>query len=221
MRVITNNLRTILLAVLMLTVYSSAYAEDNEVCAPFKDADIDQNMLALMLRAAKDGDLYRIRPGSSRMGFCVNSPMGEVKAQFRKFNGGLALSDFKQQGASLVRIDVDSLETDSGFIKMMMKSESFFDSEQFPNIIFVSTGIEWMSDKKGVLKGDLTMHGVTKPIAFYVELKKIKTESGEEMLTVKATTSVQRSEFGMYTLSPAVDDRVSLCMSIDAFKHQS
>jgi len=212
-------MKPVLLGTLMLAASVSAHAKD-DVCAPFKDANIDQGILSLMLQAAADGDLYRIKPGSSKMGFCVNSPLGEVKAEFRNFNGGLALDDFMQQGASLVRIEVDSLETDSGFIETMLKSESFFDTEQYPDIIFVSTGIEWMADKKGVLKGDLTMHGVTKAIAFYVELKKTETDYGVETVTVKATTTVQRSEFGMFTLSPLVDDRVSLCMSLDAYRHE-
>ncbi len=220
MRTIINNMKPVLVGTLMLAASVSAHAKD-DVCAPFKDAEIDQNMLSLMLQAATDGDLYRIKPGSSKMGFCVNSPVGEVKAQFRTFKGGLALDDFMHQGASLIRIDVDSLETDSGFIEAMLKSESFFDTEQYPDIIFVSTGIEWMSDNKGVLKGDLTMHGVTKAVAFYVELKKTETEYGVETVTVKATTTVQRSEFGMHTLSPMVDDRVSLCMSIDAYRHET
>ncbi|RKZ70172.1 MAG: hypothetical protein DRQ44_01460 [Gammaproteobacteria bacterium] len=219
MRIIINNMKPVLLGTLMLAASVSAHAKD-DVCAPFKDANIDQGILSLMLQAAADGDLYRIKPGSSKMGFCVNSPLGEVKAEFRNFNGGLALDDFMQQGASLVRIEVDSLETDSGFIETMLKSESFFDTEQYPDIIFVSTGIEWMADKKGVLKGDLTMHGVTKAIAFYVELKKTETDYGVETVTVKATTTVQRSEFGMFTLSPLVDDRVSLCMSLDAYRHE-
>ena len=220
MRIILNNIKATLLSIFILGVSVSAHAKD-DVCAPFKDADIDQEMLSLMLQAATDGDLYRIKPGSSKMGFCVISPVGEVKAQFRTFKGGLALNDFMHQGASLVRIDVDSLETNSGFIESMLKSESFFDTEQYPDIIFVSTGIEWMSNNKGVLKGDLTMHGVTKAVAFYVELKKTETEYGVENVTVKATTTVQRSEFGMHTLSPMVDDRVSLCMSIDAYRHDA
>ncbi len=219
MRIIINNMKPVLLGTLMLAASVSAHAKD-DVCAPFKDADIDPGMLSLMLQAATDGDLYRIKPGSSKMGFCVNSPLGEVKAEFRNFKGGLALDDFMQQGASLVRIEVDSLETDSGFIETMLKSESFFDTEQYPDIIFVSTGIEWMADKKAVLKGDLTMHGVTKAVAFYIELEKTETDYGVETVTVKATTTVQRSEFGMHTLSPMVDDRVSLCMSLDAYRHE-
>jgi polyisoprenoid-binding protein YceI len=224
MTIITYIKKFILLSILLSAASMPAFAEiadapDGDLCAPFKDSSIDQSMVALMLKAATDGDLYRVKPGTSKMGFCINSPVGVVEAEFHNFQGGLALNDFMEQGTSLIHIDVDSLETDSGMVEMMLKSESFLDSEQFPEITFVSTGIEWIEGEKGVLKGNLTMHGVTKPVAFYVDLK--KSETGDETVTVKATTTIQRSEFGMYTLSPMVDDRVSLCMTIDAYKYQS
>jgi len=211
----------LLLLGLMLSLSAHAYADEGTVCAPFKDAQVDQSMLTMMLKAAKDGDLYRIKPGSSKMGFCVNSPVGVVKAEFLDFKGGLALKGANKQGGVMIHIAADSLEADSFIIEAMLKGESFFDSELFPSILFVSTGFEWITDNKGVFKGDLTMRGVTKTVAFYVELKKTQTEQGEELVTVKANTTIQRSEFNMYTLSPMVDDRVSLCMTIDAYKHRS
>ena len=222
MTIFTKTIKTALLGVI-LGVFMSApvFAEDDQVCAPFEDSHVDKNLLASMLKAAEDGHLYRIKPDSSKMGFCINSPLGKVEAEFLNFKGGLALQDTQQQGTALVSIEVDSLETDSVLIETMLKGESFFNAEEFPEIIFVSTGVEWINDKKAVLKGDLTMHGITKAVAFYLDMKKAKTAQGEEILTVKATTSIQRSEFGMHTLSPMVDDRVSLCMSIDAYKYQS
>jgi polyisoprenoid-binding protein YceI len=221
MTTITKNIKSALLGLILgAGVSVSVHANDEEVCAPFKDSQIDENLLTMMLQAANEGHLYRIKPGTSKMGFCVNSPLGKVEADFRDFKGGLALKDAKQQGTAMVKIEVDSLETDSALIESMLKSESFFDTEQYPDILFISTGFEWISDEKAVLKGNLTMHGITKPVAFYVDITKAKSEPGEEILTVKATTTIQRSEFGMYTLSPIVDDRVSLCMTIDAYKHQ-
>jgi polyisoprenoid-binding protein YceI len=206
---------------LIMIISLPVFAGDEDLCAPFKDAKIDQNLLSLMLQAAHDGDLYRIKPGSSKMGFCVDSPLGKVEGAFRDFMGGLALKDAKQQGTALVTINVDSLETDSALVESMLKSESFFDSEQHPEILFVSTGMEWINNEKAIIKGNLTLHGVTKPVAFYMVLQKVKSEQGEETLSVKATTTIQRSEFGMYTLSPLVNDRVSLCMMIDAYRYKS
>ena len=222
MTIFTKTIKAALLGLILgVTLSVPVHAAEEQVCAPFEDTHVDKNLLASMLQAAEDGHLYRIKPDTSKMGFCINSPLGKVEAEFLSFKGGLALQDSKQQGTALVSIDVDSLETDSALIEAMLKSESFFDTEQFPEIIFVSTGVEWINDNKAVLKGELTMHGITKAVAFYLDMKKAKSAQGEEILTVKATTSIQRSEFGMYTLSPMVDDRVSLCMSIDAYKYQS
>ena len=205
---------------LMLSMPVFAHAEDETLCSPFKNAMIDPGKIAMMLEAAKDGDLYRIRPDSSSMGFCVNSPLGVTKGEFKDFQGGLALKKANEQGRVMVNIAVDSLKVDSRIVEAMLKGNSFFDSEQFPDIIFVSTGFEWITDNKAVFKGDLTMHGVTKSVAFYVDMTNVKTVQGEEVITVKATTAIQRSEFNMHTLTSMVDDRVSLCMTIDAYKYK-
>ena len=209
------------LASMLLVLSTPVVAVDDNICQPFEDAQVDKSLISQMLRAADDGYLYRIKQGSSRMGFCVNSPLGVVEAEFKNFSGGLALKDTGEDGHALVTIEVDSLDTDSFVIESMLKSESFFDSEVYPEILFVSSGIEWIGQKRAVLKGNLTMHGVTKEVAFYVDMFEAKNGGGEDVLTVKATTTIQRSEFGMYTLSPVVDDRVSLCMSIDAERYQA
>jgi len=218
MTTLFKNLRISLLGSLLI-FSASTYAEDDRLCAEFENSHVDENILGAMLQAAEDGNLYRIKPGSSRMGFCINSPMGVVEAEFKNFTGGLAMKDKDQQGSALVSIDVDSLETDSALIGAILKGESFFDTEQYPDILFVSSGVEWLSPKKAILKGELTMRGLTKTVAFYVDFVDTRSESNDEIITVKATTTIQRSEFGMYTLSSMVDDRVSLCMTIDAYKY--
>ena len=117
----------------------------------------------------------------------------------------------------MLAIDVDSLETDAGFIKRLLKSDDFFNVNDFPEVVFVSTGFEWMSDTKAVLKGELTMHGVTKPVGFYVEIFQIDGGLGDPgRILVKATTTVLRSEFGMTSLPSMVNDKVNLCMSVEA-----
>lgn len=201
-------------------ITSTTYAEEIELCEPFKDANIDSHLLSTMLQAAEDGYLYRIKPESSMMKFCVDSPLGMVQARFKNFNGGLALTQSDNDSPAMIILNVDSLESDSIIIEAMLKSEIFFDSEQYPNILFVSSGIEWINKTKGVIKGELTLHGVTKTIAFYVNIKKTQSDSGSDIISIVATTTIKRSEFGMYTLYPIVDDRVNLCMSVDAYRHR-
>ena len=216
-----NSFKNILLGAAFMLASGATVASENDLCEPFKNAQVDTGLLSAMLQAAEKGDLYRIQAGTSKMGFCVDSPLGIVEAQFGSFKGGVALQQEATQQAALVSIDVASLKTDSGFIEAMLKSESFFDIEQYPEILFVSTGFEWLTEEKAILKGNLTLHGVTREVAFYVELSKIKAEPGEDRIMVKATTTIQRSEFGMYTLSPVVSDRVNLCMSVDAYRYRA
>ena len=204
-------------SMLLLTIFMTpvVFAEGGEICAPFKNASIDQSLISRMLNAAEDGYLYQIKTNTSQMGFCVDSPIGLVTGNFKNFNGGMALEGVKSQ--AMVKIDVASLETDGVLIDSLLKSDKFFDVENYPDLIFVSSGFEWLSDSEAVIKGELSMHGVTKKVAFYVDITEVEGELGDSnTIFVKATTTVQRSEFGMYTLSPMVSDKVNLCMSIEA-----
>ena len=203
---------------LMLISTLQVVAGQDDPCAGFENASIDSSLIAQMLEAAKDGYLYRIKPASSRMGFCVDSSIGMVNAEFRNFTGGLMLDSNNPK--ALVSIQADSLKSDGIFIESMMKSDSFFDVKNYEDIVFVSTDFEWTGKTRAVLKGTLSLHGVTRPVAFYVEITDVKQDAGgTERILVKATTTVQRSAFGLHTLSPLVSDRVNLCMSVEAEKH--
>jgi polyisoprenoid-binding protein YceI len=196
-------------------------AGEGDVCAPFKNGKVDESVLETMLKAAEVGRLYRIESSSSKVGFCVNSQFKRVEGDFREFDGGMALSkEGAGEAQTLVVIKAASLDTDGALIESMIKSERFFDVEKYPEILFVSTGFEWTGSTTARLMGNLTLHGVTKPVTFNVTLTDIKDRmAGEgERILVKATTKVSRAEFGMDTLSSLVDDNVQLCMSVEARK---
>jgi polyisoprenoid-binding protein YceI len=214
---------------LVLSVFSASAIAEDDVCAPFKDGVVDGSVVSKMLAAAKDGHLYRINPSSSKIGFCVNSPLGLIEGEFKEFTGGLT---FLQENAAtdeqaLVMVNTASLETDGAFIEGMLKGRKFFDVKNFPEILFVSTGFKWASKTEAVLLGELTMHGVTKAVGFHVELieQPVDDEPGslgqEQRILVRATTRILRSEFGLTALSPMVGDSVNLCMSVDAVKYSA
>ena len=202
----------------------SSQGGENGLCAPFKDGKVDESMLETMLEAAEVGRLYRIDASSSKVGFCVNSQLRRVEGDFKEFQGGMTLSKGGAGKAeTLVAIKAASLDTDGALIEAMIKSQRFFDVENYPEILFVSTGFEWTSNTTALLRGNLTLHGVTKPVTFNVTLTDIKDNSAAagERILVKATTKVSRAEFGMDTLSSVVDDNVQLCMSVEARKFSS
>jgi len=202
-----------------LAVFSASATAEVDVCAPFKGGVVDESIVSKMLAAANDGHLYRIKPSSSKVSFCVESPVGLVKGEFKDFAGGLT---FLQQTSAedehaLVMVNTASLETDGAFIERMLKGKKFFDVKNYPEMLFVSTGFKWVSDTEAVLQGNLTLHGVTKAVGFHVELIEEPSEhEHEQRILIKATTLIHRSEFGLTALSPMVSDSVNLCMSVDA-----
>lgn len=223
------NMRTLLnplvaLTVLLLSALPSMAEEEMELCEPFRDGVVDESVLADMLAAADNGHLYRIDTASSKVGFCVDSQFKRVKGDFRDFQGGMALG---RQGdgnpQTLVVIRTASLDTGGAIIENLIKSERFFDVDNYPEILFVGTGFRWTSSNTAVLKGELTLRGVTRSVVFDVTLNDIedsRVEKGDKIL-VKATTTVKRSDFGMDTLSSVVSDDVSLCMSVEASQYNS
>jgi len=208
----------------LLLACGMAQAADDRICAPFRDGVVDQALVAEMLEAAKDGHLYRIHSTTSRVGFCVDSLIGRVEAEFRGFRGGLALRRevWGDDSQMLVMIDSESLNTDHQFIEDMMQSERFLHAVKFPKILFVSTALKWDSDTTADLYGILTMHGVSKPIRFRVEVTSIigGRADHEQEIVVYSTASIRRSDFGMDKLSLFVSDTVDLCLEVSALRYQ-
>lgn len=221
-----RTLLAIILGCVLLSAGLQCLAADEELCAPFLHGKVDQSRVEAMRAAAKGGHLYRIQPGTSRVGFCVNSVFARVKAEFKDFQGGLTLwpDHPGEKEQAMVLVKTASLDTGGALIESMLKSERFFDVDNYPEILFVSSEFTWTSETTGILKGNLTLHGVTRPVTFNVTLLPVKNngDNGKapgEVL-VKAGTMIRRSDFGMDTLSRVVDDEVELCMSVEAVRYK-
>lgn len=211
-------------AIALLGIVANGFANEKELCAPFKNSRVDQSLVAMMLTAAEEGGLYLIRSSTSSVGFCANSLLGRVEAEFTIFQGGISLlasSPEHEHGQTLIRVDTDSLKTSDTLVQYLIKSKGFLDVENFPEILFVSTGLTWMSRNEGMLEGLLTLHGTTRPVSFTVNL--VGMDDSPLLLSdeveVKATTTIRPSEFGIDTLPEFVTDSVSLCMRVNAVRY--
>ena len=164
--------------------------------------------------------IYEIQPETSKIEFRVDSPIGEICASFQDFKGSFTmLNTGAHRKPVFIDINTESLNTDGGFIAMMLRSESFFDVENFPSMHFVGSSFEWFDDRHAILKGDMTIKNVTRQVAFYVELVNANVETKDsERITMKAKANIKRSEFDIHTMLPVVGDNVSLYVSINAMK---
>lgn len=214
-------LSTILSALLpFVSTVTFGCGDDGHLDSTHKNNDLQTNNAPDNIDALFNQYSYVIQHETSKIQFRVDSPVGEVWASFRDFKGGFALLDRKvHKEPAIVDVNTESLDTEGAFIGMLLRGESFFDVDNFPSIRFVGTSFEWFSDTQAVLKGDMTIQNITKPIAFYVDLVNPEAENkSSERITVKASTTIRRSEFGLYTLLPVVSDNVNLYMSVDALK---
>lgn len=188
-------------------------------CAAHSDADPRAALLEINgMNVTVNARPYRIQQSTSRMAFRVDSPIGDVWASFHDFAGVFTMpSDGTRRNLAAIEINADSLDTDGGFIGLLLKGRKFFDVEKFPSMHFVGRSLEWYGNRKAVLKGHLTIKGITREVAFYVELIDVDNMYSDR-ITVEASTTIRRSEFGIDSLLPAVSDNVNLFMSIDAVK---
>ncbi|MEN8205848.1 MAG: YceI family protein [Pseudomonadota bacterium] len=231
-KILLRNIPAIFLAISWLPLSHAADTGETELCSPFMEGKVEPTLLTNMLDAARDGNLYRIDSDTSRVGFCVSSKFNEVKGDFRKVRGGLALSPATAESGAeqaMIVINTASLDTQGSMVENLIKGERFFDVDKYPDILFVSRGFEWSGQNSATIVGDLTVHGVTRTVAFDVTLTPVKDTSGRAVIEsisgrkvnrmlVKATTTIHRSQFGMDGMSKLVSDSVDLCMSVEVVR---
>ena len=215
----------ILLSLLFITLPVFAHPHqqtevDERICAPFRGGVVDPAIVKSMLQASEEGRLYRIQPKSSNVGFCVNSAVGRVEARFKGIQGGLALRKevWGDRSQMLVMVDTNSLDMEQDYLQNMLKSDYFLDTYTYSKILFVSTRLWWRNPSNAFLEGNLTMHGVTKPIYFNVQISTMPNQDPGSVadIVVTAKSFIKRSDFDMDNLTMLASDSVELCMRIEA-----
>ncbi len=148
--------------------------------------------------------------------------LSNVRGHFGDIGGTITLNESDIAKSTVnVTIDVSTVDTGVAARDGELKDSNFFDVAQFPTATFVSTSIAKSGNALSV-SGNLTLHGVTKPVVLEVEgptgpvagMDK-KPHSG-----FSATTTISRTAFGIATKFPAavVGDEVKLTIDLDVAK---
>jgi len=114
---------------------------------------------------------WSIDPSHSKVGFSVSHlVISEVEGKFDKFSATMehTKEDFSDAKISF-EANVNSINTDNDQRDGHLKSEDFFYAEKYPKMTFKSTSFKKKSGNKYVLKGNLTMRGVTKSVTLNVK----------------------------------------------------
>ncbi|MGO4222509.1 YceI family protein [Lysobacter sp. TAF61] len=133
---------------------------------------------------------------------------------------GFVTYDPDHVGASKVEVTIpmSGLEAHVSDFNEHLRSADFFDAEKYPTITFKSTKVEAAGSNKLRVFGDLTLHGVTKPVVLDTTINKV----GENPISKRAaagfdaTTTINRSDFGIAKYVPNVSDAVTIRITTEA-----
>jgi polyisoprenoid-binding protein YceI len=144
---------------------------------------------------------WDIDPAHSSVEFSVRHLMvSTVKGNFQKVSGFVDIDDKNITKSSVeVTIEAASIDTREPKRDGHLKSPDFFDAAKYPTVTFKSTKVEKAGNGKLKVTGDLSIHGVTKPVVLMVEglTPEVKDPWGNARRGASATTSVNRKDFGV------------------------
>lgn len=140
-------------------------------------------------------------PDHSRLGFTIKHlTISEVEGTFDHFKVMVVTSKSDYSDAQVeLTAQIASINTNSKKRDEHLLGEEFFEESKYTTLTFKSTSAKHLNTKHGVLLGNLTMHGITKPIKLKVEYfgSVINPMSKKETAGFKVTGTVKRADYAI------------------------
>ena len=161
---------------------------------------------------------YQIDPAHSMAHFTVGHlGVSELEGRFDTISGSFSLDSANSEQARVsVQIPIDSLDTNLAQRNKDLLGPDYFNAKQFPAMSFTGTKLQWRGKNNGQLSGNLTLHGVTKPVTF--NLRHIGAGPdpwGGYRSGYVATAIISRSDFGMNYMLNGISDAIQVQLNIE------
>ncbi|WP_323641466.1 YceI family protein [Pectobacterium carotovorum] len=132
--------------------------------------------------------------------------------------GNITLDAEKERDDRIdVKIPISTLQASNGLLTYQLKSSLFFDAEHYPDIRFTSSRVVALGHGHFRVFGSLSVKNIQRPVILDATLEEHGGNvSGEEALSLHATTAISRSAFNMDRFTGVVDDRVAISIDIQA-----
>ncbi|WP_431635542.1 YceI family protein [Dyella sp. KULCS107] len=133
--------------------------------------------------------------------------------------GTVVYDEAKPANSSVqVTLPLANLDTHVSALDEHLKKPDFFDAAKYPVVTFKSTRVEPLGGNKFKVTGDLTVHGVTKPVVLDATLNKAGMQPMLKVPAIgfDATATIRRSDFGMGAYVPNVSDEVQIRITTEA-----
>jgi polyisoprenoid-binding protein YceI len=161
-------------------------------------------------------------PNHTSVNFSVKHlTISNVRGHFGKVTGTIQFDqpDFKKSSVN-VTIDVTGVDTGVTPRDNDLKSANYFDVANFPTANFTSTSVTKNSDGSLTINGNLTVHGVTKPVTLHADppAGPINGNKDSKHMGFSATTTIDRNDFGIGAKTPSsiIGNEIKLEIDVDA-----
>ena len=215
MKAITST--SLLLGVLLFAACADPSETVPAASISTNSASASSTTAAADTKPAAGAKAYAITAENSKVEFTGSKVTGKHDGGFKQIQGEVHTTGDTVAHAK-VTIDTTSIYSDNDRLTGHLKSPDFFDVQKFPTAVFETTSISGTGDNATV-KGNLTLHGVTKEISFPA-----KIEVNDDAVTVKADFSINRQDFGIkYAGKPddLIRDGVVLRLDVKATPKQA
>lgn len=174
-------------------------------------------LIALFNATAYASERYVIDPQHTLSSFEYRHWFSTHRGNFNKVNGYIDFDPEQKTGHITIEIDANSVDTGSEAFDQIMRSPTFFDTQQFQKIIFNSTKFVFDEDKLKKIEGDLTIKDTTKPVVIDVTQFNCHIMSAQSKKVCDATgqTKILRSDYKMTRYAPIVSDGITLYFSVE------
>jgi len=177
-------------------------------------------LVSAFVLSANAGDTFKVDPVHTFVLFSVQHlGIANTYGRFNDISGTVVFDKDNPSKSSVeLSVPVESLDTHNSIRERSLKSPDFFDAKQFPTMTFKSTKVEGSGETLKV-SGDLTIHGVTKPLT--VDFKKGgegKGVFGEMRGGGETRFTIKRSDFGMNFEQGEVGNEVTIILSVEGIK---
>ena len=174
-------------------------------------------VLALSFVGGANAAAYKIDGSHTQVQFTYSHfGFSNITGRFDTVTGTFDFDAAKPENSSIsVEIPISSLSTGVTKLDDHMRSPDFFDAAQFPTATFKSTKVTATGEGKLDVAGDLTIHGVTRPVVLAVTINKIGKKGDKDAAGFDASVTIKRSEFGIAKYVPAVSDEVRIAITTE------
>jgi polyisoprenoid-binding protein YceI len=171
--------------------------------------------------SAVAADSYTVDPRHTFPSFEINHlGLSIQRGRFNHTSGKVILDPEAGIGHVDIIIDAASISTGLPELEEHLRSKDFFNAARYPHITFSSDKLSFSNEQLVAVDGNLTLHGITRPIHLTVDY----FHCGMNLIAMKntcganATTPLKRTDFGISKYAPALADEVKIIIQIEAVK---